>query len=74
MKYKVRYTDTTGCNDSIMEFDSIEEAEDWIKRDFDGNKNYNVSDFVYSDGFLTTEIWIPNTDYSASYARLNYQP
>ena len=59
MKYKVRYTDNTGNNDCIVEFNTEEEAERFIEEGLslckECNKDY---EYDYADFGNQTEFWV----------------
>lgn len=71
MEYKVKYTDNTGCGDSIDEYNTIEEAEAAIEEELNNVKEYWQSlDYDYGDFGTKTEIWISGGDQYASWERL----
>ena len=63
--FRVKYEDNGGSEDSVMEFETIEEAESEIEEEFNEVKEYfdkheikyNYGDFWNNYGNLTTEIW-----------------
>lgn len=66
MKYEVKYYDTVNPDDFVVEFDTEEEAEDFIKEDLEMwkgvfEKEHPELDYVYGTTGRTTEIWVRNT-------------
>ena len=71
MKYKVEYTDNTGCDNCIMEFDTEEEAESAIEEELNCLKEYHkYDDYDYADFGNKTEFWISGSDEYVSWERL----
>lgn len=71
MKYKVEYTDNTGCDDCIMEFDTEEEAENAIEEELNAIKEcHKYDDYDYADFGAKTEFWISGSNEYASWERL----
>ena len=71
MKYKVKYTDNTGVDDSIIEFNTEEEAERFIEEELNNCKEFNKDwDYDYGDFGNTTEFWICDDVEYCSWERL----
>lgn len=71
MKYKVRYNDYTGTNDSIDEYETEETAENAIEEELENYKEYLQSlGYDYGDFGNKTEIWVSGGDEYASWERL----
>ena len=70
-EYKVKYTDNTGADDSVMIFLTEEEAEKSIKEDLETVKEYCQSlDYDYADFGNKTEFWVSGGDEYACWERL----
>ena len=71
MKYKVKYTDNTGVDDYIIEFNTEEEAERYIEEELNLLKEYNKDyDYDYGDFGNTTEFWVCDDVEYATWERL----
>ena len=71
MKYKVKYEDNLGNNDSVEEYETIEAAEHAIEEELENCKEYLQSlGYDYGDFGNKTEIWVPGGDQYASWERL----
>lgn len=71
MSYKVKYTDNTGINDSIIEYLTEEAAEKAIEEDLENCKEYSQSlNYDYGDFGNKTEFWVPGSNEYASWERL----
>ena len=59
MKYKVEYTDNTGVDDCIIEFETEEEAERFIEEELNIRKELNKDyEYDYADFGNQTEFWV----------------
>ena len=71
MKYKVKYTDNTGNNDSIVEFNTEEEAEKYIEDGLNLCKEFNKDyEYDYGDFGNTTEFWVCDDVEYATWERM----
>lgn len=71
MKYKVKYTDNTGNNDCIAEFNTEEEAERFIEEGLnlcrENNQDYECN---YGNFGNTTEFWVCDDVEYATWERM----
>lgn len=70
-KYEVRFTDNTGCNDSIESYNTEAEAEAAIREELQMvEDSWKSKGYDYSKIGKVTEIWVPGGDQYAIWERL----
>lgn len=70
--YKIKYTDSTGNNDSIDKYNTRKEAENAIEEELESMKkcmsDYDYDDFMGEHG-VVTEIWSSSNNKYACWER-----